>query len=696
MFPVLAPLLFVLLPLQLAPPPPFPQVIDDAPLVETIAPGVQYGTYDFLTQAGPIVVHVVGISPGHSDIRVDDVLSDNALVSGGETLSSMAHRTGAVAGINGDYFDIGNTNQPTNVVVQSGVLLETPRKRYALVITNDGLPQIVELSFLGTVQIGARSVGLDAVNVVPAPNQGVTLLTPQYGWVAPSDDTTLVGLQPTSGTPPFGSYRVTNVLDNLTRQPPGYYLAIGLGAYDAAGVPNPGDPVVVQGDLSPLELSNVAAAIGGGPLILRHGAWYNDPDGPTGGEFLLPIPASGAAIAPDGTLFLVEVDGRQPDVSVGVTRPALAAIMIALGATRGMSLDGGGSSEMVARTLGETNAGVVTSPSDGRERKIADALMIYSTAATGPPSRIVAIPGAVRAMPGASVSVRLATLDDAEHVLAAVAPTRTAVEPASLGTFTGGVFVASEPGDGAIDVRSGTLTLQVPVHVVADPARVVIVPPNPNAPENGSIALRAQAFDAHGYPIALPPDLPWRATNAQIDRRGVLTTTTQNALVSLLLGNHLANARVTVGWHDVALPFAQNARFMTMPRGGAGDVSADPACAQCIALDYALGPSERAAYAVANIRLPRGSLGVAFDVNDDASGAQLKLALRNAIDEEVLLSAIELDRHGWRRVVVRFPDALAQPARLVAIYVIGPNARSQAAGRIVLKDVHAVVAGQEQ
>ena len=55
-----------------------------------------------------------------------------SMISSGETVSAMAARTGAVAGINADYFDIGNTNQPLNVVVRDGALLRTPSKRAAI------------------------------------------------------------------------------------------------------------------------------------------------------------------------------------------------------------------------------------------------------------------------------------------------------------------------------------------------------------------------------------------------------------------------------------------------------------------------------------------------------------------------------------------------------------------------------------
>lgn len=62
-------------------------------------------------------------------------------------------------------------------------------------------------------------------------------------------------------------------------------------------------------------------------------------------------PRTAVALAPDGaTLWLVVVDGRQPDYSEGVTLGELADILLELGASMALNLDGGGSSTMVTAT----------------------------------------------------------------------------------------------------------------------------------------------------------------------------------------------------------------------------------------------------------------------------------------------------------------------------------------------------------
>ncbi|NLA06497.1 MAG: phosphodiester glycosidase family protein, partial [Firmicutes bacterium] len=83
-------------------------------------------------------------------------------------------------------------------------------------------------------------------------------------------------------------------------------------------------------------------------------------------------PRTGVGVTYDGNLLLAAVTGRQAYHSIGVTLEELANIMLELGAKDAMNLDGGGSSTMVVRDF------VMNTPSDGRERKVADAILVFS------------------------------------------------------------------------------------------------------------------------------------------------------------------------------------------------------------------------------------------------------------------------------------------------------------------------------
>lgn len=681
------------LPTRIDPPPPFPRILEQAPTIESVAPGIEYADYQLLTVVGPLSVHVVAVDPHRSDVGVGSVLANGALESHGETVGSMAKRTRAVAGINGDYFDIGNTNRPENIVVHDGTLLQLPYKRYALAITRDGFPHIAEFTFSGQLEIDQRTMPLDGIDQLPPPNGGLSLVTPEYGRVRPQENVTLVTLQPLDGTPPLARYRVTGVADNLNPQPPGFYVAIGPNDYGVLDVPGVNDVVAASGNLAPLELGSITAAIGGGPLILHDGAWFDDSDGPNGREYSKRIPSSGAAIAPDGRLFLIEVDGRQSELSVGLMRPEFAALMRALGATEGLAFDGGGSSTMVVRRLGDTDAEVANSPSDGKERPVGNGLLVYSTAPAGPAVRLVARPGIVRAISGAEVPLRVAAVDAASHVATGGSSLSASVSPSSLGLFRNGEFVALHPGTGRLLLRSNNLQGSVALEVDASPARTRITPMRPNVDPNSAIALTVRAYDAHGYTLALPGLLRWSATAGTIDARGQFHAGSHDANVAVRVGNALASARVTVGSHEVALPFAEHAHFATIPRGGEGAVTRDESCGSCVQLMYSFASNERAAYAVAELPLPADTIGISFDLQDDGSAARVRVAVRNAINEDTLVDATELGAPGWRNVAIRFPPG-TDAARLVAIYVLPPKGIELSNGSIVLRNVRAIVAGQ--
>ena len=683
------------LPARIAPPPPFPAILTQAPAISDVAPGVTQADYALVTADGPVAIRVVAIAPHRSDLHFGAVLASDRLTSQGETVASMARRTGAVAGINADYFDINNTNRPTNVVVRQGRLLRTPRRRYALAIAPDGTPRFAEFAFSGTLAIGPAQIGLDAVNEYPPPNGGTAILTPEFGVVGPQANVTLVGLQPLDGTPPFARYRVTGIVDNGTAQPAGTYLAVGPNAYGVASVPNAGDVVVASGDFASGDLAQIATALGGGPLILHAGAWFDDPDGPGGGEFLTRIPSTGAAIAPDGTLFLIEVDGRQPEISIGVTRPQFAAIMRALGATEGMAFDGGGSSTIVARDLGDADATLQNAPSDGRERPVADGLFVYSDASGGSPRRMVARPSTIRAMPGAIVPVSIASIDAADRPVAASGALRVAVAPASLGTFAGGRFVARAAGRGVLRFARGGIAGIAPLVVVDRPARLAIVPNAPNVSSGERLRLTVRAFDKDGYPVALPAALSWKATAGTIDAKGTYTAGATNATVSVRAGSVVASTAVTVGRHEDPLQAGPDAHLVTSPRGGPGSLALATPCPTCLTLAYDFTGTERAAYATLDAPLPAGALGIAFDADGAGSGTVLRVAFVNAIDERVLVTATTLDFSGFRRFVVRLPRGFAGPGRLAQIYVIdGIGAhKADVAGTVVLRDLRTVMPG---
>lgn len=692
-------LLAASLPVAPAPPQPFPQILTDAFSSEFVAPGITYAEYDMQTKDGPLAVHIVAADTHEPTVRIDTVLANDSLTSAGETPSAMAARTGAVAGINADYFDIGNTNQPLGVVVHGGELVHTPDSHSALAITRDRHFIFAPLLFSGTAQVGTIPLALEGVNEWP-PRTGTSLITPAFGTVAPSPGTMVARLEPLDvAGATIARYRVQSVTTADERLPRAYYLAISPSAAETLGTPQIGD-VVTLSETSTTGFANFAAAAGGGPLLIHQGSRYYEEDAPAAAEGRSRIPISAAALRSDGTFLLVEVDGREPFHSIGLTREEFTSFLLAIGAVEALSFDGGGSSAIVARRLGERNADLRNDPSDGTERLVADGLFIFSDAPFGQAARLAVRPDIIRAFAGATVPFTTAVTDSAGHpVTPPASPVHAQAVPADLGVLRDeNRFVAGSRGEGKLHVMRGSLFADVPVHILDRAARIDITPKRLNLRPGQTQHFEAKAYDAAGYELAIPSQLPWSASSGKISPEGLFSAGDANATIAVRLGESNAREEITVGEHEQEFQIGTQWRFTTVPADGPGGLTFGEPCPVCIQLTYDFTDNERDATMLGNRPMPDQAIGLRMDVNGDGNGEVLRLSLLNAINERVYLTVGHVNWQGWQTKEVRFPASLIVPAQLHSIYVLsGMSANPiHTAGSIVIRNVRLILAGKEK
>ena len=357
---------------------------------------------------GPWRVKVLVIRPkALAGRRLDAVLASQ-FVLGRERPSDMAQRTGAVAGTNGGYFVVDGTGEGdlAGTLAIDGRLLSEPltgRTNFVLPDASGAGARLAQLSFRGDVTIDGASRLLDGVDRVRGEirscggHGGDKPTERPFHDVTCTDPSELVQITPEFGpntkTDPNGveavvrSGVVTAVVEGGSTPVPadGYVLS---GSGDAADFlrtnAQVGDHPAVRADL--LERGKLFALAGrsivnGGPSLIRDGRFFvrgaaegfvheNDP------SFYLNFgirrnPRTLLGIRTDGTILLVEVDGRQPRWSVGFSFNESADVLRRLGARQGMNLDGGGSSAM---TVGDR---LVTRGSDDTgERTVGDGLFV--------------------------------------------------------------------------------------------------------------------------------------------------------------------------------------------------------------------------------------------------------------------------------------------------------------------------------
>jgi hypothetical protein len=89
-------------------------------------------------------------------------------------------------------------------------------------------------------------------------------------------------------------------------------------------------------------------------------------------------PTTAIGVKANGEVVLLEVDGRNDALSVGMSSMDAAKFLQEQGCVDAIQLDGGGSSTIAARMPGSISPSVLNKPSDGSERANSNAIILVS------------------------------------------------------------------------------------------------------------------------------------------------------------------------------------------------------------------------------------------------------------------------------------------------------------------------------
>lgn len=346
-----------------------------------VAPGVAWTP--IVREPGPVRINVLELDPA----LVHGVLS-NDRIAGRERVSGMGRRVGAVAGVNGGYWQ--PSGDPVGVLAIDGTLLSEPLDGRSALVVSAGRASVGPIRFSGSVTINGVERLIDGVErtrgLIPAcgGRGGDVPTTRPNAVLTCTDSSELVLLSPKYGLRPPREGGVEAVLRDGT--------VASVRAPGSGPVPSDGLLLTGSGDAArflrdaalprsraelkltlrsagrPLDLAQQTLVVGAGPRLLRAGRvavtakaeGFAPPQAPAFyGTFVAARqPRTLAGVRADGKLLLVTVDGRRPGWSTGVTLPEAARLMRSLGARDALNLDGGGSTTMTVRGQ------VVNRPSD--------------------------------------------------------------------------------------------------------------------------------------------------------------------------------------------------------------------------------------------------------------------------------------------------------------------------------------------
>ncbi len=335
-----------------------------------VAPGVRARVWTRDDSRGPVRVHLLRVDPSRPGVGLDYASLGTVRRSG--TVSQTLAED-AVGGVNGDFYDIGESGAPlgTGVDQDRGVI---HGRAYgwneSFWLRSDGRPAIGTLAVRSSLSRHPE-IGLTNLNSPFVYAGGVGAYTPAWGAVPTYRATE--GRHRRVRVVQVRRGRVVSIertLPDAGRVRGLMLLGRGAGA-GALSTLRVGERLrlerAVQGD--PMMV------ITGNAVLVRDGEVQVVDDREM-------HPRTAIGIDRDtGDVLLLAVDGRS-SVSRGYTMVETARLLIELGAEQALNLDGGGSTTMVARRRGGV-VGVLNTPSDGFERSVANAVEVTYTAPPG-------------------------------------------------------------------------------------------------------------------------------------------------------------------------------------------------------------------------------------------------------------------------------------------------------------------------
>ncbi|MGH3164395.1 MAG: phosphodiester glycosidase family protein, partial [Trebonia sp.] len=535
----------------------WPLVVDQASTPrQTITSGITEYSQTLDTVQGRQHTQVMNVDLGNPNVAVRAVEAGDKVVDpADETVGSMGTRTGAVAGINGGYFDINATGQPTGGSVVDGQIYKSPPAGFnaELSVLADGTMSIGQENFSGTIADGAAADPLTSVNILSDAAAGhITEVTPVLAASAQSigaASTVVTGT--VSGAQGNQTLTVTSVatgVKTLAIPAAGTEDLVGGGAGGTwlSSDVHVGDTVSISQGLSPAagvtQGSSVTQLITAATQLIKNGAAYSDPAGqpPSGIN-----PETAVGISKDGKhAIFVTLDGRLGEsTALGVSPAQVTGFLLAHGAYNAVLLDGGGSTEIDARVPGTSGLSVLNSPSDGSERPVANGLFLYSTAAQpGPAAKVVINGGApVETVPGASIPVSIYATDAMGNP--ASGSVSATVDPPSLGTWSDGQFTPSHAGTGVLYARDGSGITQEKIDVVSRLASLSVAPADPDLNNGQAQQLTLSGTDSAGHAVRVPAQAAtWSVANASLG-----TVSASGLFTAAASGGGLTNVTAAVG-----------------------------------------------------------------------------------------------------------------------------------------------------
>ncbi len=654
---------------------------------EIIGEGARLSHYDLVVQGSTLPMKKLTVDLENPHVEIAAMHPDEGF-NERKTVRQMAADEEAVAAVNADFFNLTRPAAPLGLHVEHGQILSSPSPGntwFGFGVDQDRVAHIANWALQGEVILGGvHRRSLAGYNQPFRAESGIYLYDSTWGSEVSSvffsdpvlrvtvRDGTVVRMTRDDGSVPIP--RDGSVV-----------IADGSGAEFLEGHLRTGSSLTFDLKVDPdVALEN---AVGGHQLLVEDGRPVDPEKLSSPGA----IRASRTAIGVDEAgreVHFVTVDGT-PALG-GITMQELSQLMSRLGADRALNLDGGGSSSMAARSLGEFDPTLVSRPRHGLERAVPNALGVFNRAPESKASTLF-LRGTDGLLIGTEASYGVTGHDEHYHPLQIDSDElQWTVSQPERAEVSQGVLRAKDAGEVDLRVSFAGVTEEKTVRIfggddivdfAVNPSEIRLLPGQQVSLDTAVETVTGQTLDAG------PETVVWEAEIGEV-RDNVYRAPERDGLGVLTaeIDGHVREIVVRIGGkREPFFTFTerQEASFRSHPDGLEGSFAVQEDADYVYSgersgrLDYDFSQDVDGimiAYGQlgsGQISMGTNNLGVSAQVYGDASGYWLRAEIFDSEGQRRYVDlAREIDWEGWRRVQGEIDPEWPQPLILSSLYLV--------------------------
>ncbi|WP_442604319.1 stalk domain-containing protein [Paenibacillus sp. KN14-4R] len=495
---------------------------------EILTSGALLKSYTWTSKRGNTDVstraRVVEVDLTNPNVKLDMMTGIGGQYTFKQSVLNMVKENEAVAGINGDFFNTQAEGVPIGPQISNGQLMATTPDLvsglYSFAISKDNQPIVDLFAFKGSITAKDHSsYPIGGVNKTyywfddgtHSHTDGMFLYTHTWALDYRSNDGVSVPTEVKVQNGIIKQIEVDGVIKEVAPAD-GYILrAAGKSAEYVKAHLKVGDPLQVQYELiaqdptKHYDTKNFKMMVGGHSILVDEGKVT--PFSRTEAELEGFRSRTAIGYSKDGkTAYLITSD--RASQSDGMSLTELQDFMVNIGVWKGMNLDGGASTQLVTRPLGETTPVITNVTEYGGQREVVNSVGVFSMAPKGKLNGLV-LHGPKQIFLGEQAAFSVKGYDEFYNPVALDANSnpQLSVTP-DIGKIDGMKFIPNKIGTASITASVGLGSVKQDVKVAGrdDIASLNLSTTNPMLKEGATYELKVTATDLQGRSSILSPD----------------------------------------------------------------------------------------------------------------------------------------------------------------------------------------------